>query len=317
MSEAPAVDAIDPSTPTWTAAAVARRLGVAPATLRSWSVRYGIGPPDHQPGRYRRYSTTDIAELETMRRLSRDGMPLATAASIARARHRLPAAPTADDGSDELATLLGAVRRLDSDSAVQILQRSLARRGVVDTWGRLCRPALSSTDLTAPAPTGLSILGVDHGHAPAHQEPTACADAECVLVWAITTSLRRLPPPTPAPPDAGWLLLACAEGEQHCLGMDVLLAALDERQIPARTLGPSVPTPALVHAAEHTAPAAVFVWAQTSGTAEPATLAGLRGWTRNVFAAGPGWSIGELPAGVRVVRDLAAAIDCAEATTRP
>lgn len=299
-----AAETTGPATPTWTAATVARRLGVAPATLRSWSVRYGIGPPDHHPGRHRRYTSTDIAELDTMHRLSRDGMPLATAAAVARHRHRPSAHPGAEAGRDELATLLGAVRRLDSDTAVEVLGRSLAHRGVVDTWAELCRPALAGTD-PAGAPE------------PGHRPSTSCVDAECVLVWAVTTSLRRLPPPAPAPPDAARVLLACAEGEQHALGTDVLLAALDESRVPARTLGPSVPSPALVHAVEQARPAALFVWAQTADTARPVAVDGLRARVGSLFAAGPGWSIRDLPAGVRVVRDLPGAVRCARAAVRP
>ena len=40
-----------PESSTLTVAAVARRLGVAPATLRTWARRYGLGPSDHPPGR--------------------------------------------------------------------------------------------------------------------------------------------------------------------------------------------------------------------------------------------------------------------------
>jgi len=72
--------------PLWTAAAVARRLGVAPATLRSWSLRYGIGPMDHFPGRHRRYSDADVAELDAMRALVGQGMVLPTAAAIVRSQ---------------------------------------------------------------------------------------------------------------------------------------------------------------------------------------------------------------------------------------
>ena len=51
------------SEPPLTVAAVARRLGVAPATLRTWDRRYGLGPSDHNSGQHRRYSTSDLAKL--------------------------------------------------------------------------------------------------------------------------------------------------------------------------------------------------------------------------------------------------------------
>src|SRR3954454_12802475 len=67
-----------------TAGAVARRLGVAVTTLRSWHQRYGLGPSRHAPGRHRRYTGEDLARLEVMRRLTADGLPPAEAARWAR-----------------------------------------------------------------------------------------------------------------------------------------------------------------------------------------------------------------------------------------
>ena len=52
-----------------TVAAVARRLGVAPATLRTWDRRYGLGPSEHSSGEHRRYSAIDISRLTLMRKL--------------------------------------------------------------------------------------------------------------------------------------------------------------------------------------------------------------------------------------------------------
>src|ERR1700712_5609807 len=46
--------------------AAARRVGVAPSTLRTWDRRYGIGPTDHTPGRHRRYSPDDRPRLDLM-----------------------------------------------------------------------------------------------------------------------------------------------------------------------------------------------------------------------------------------------------------
>lgn len=70
-------------TPTLTVAAVARRLGVAPSTLRTWDRRYGLGPSAHTAGAHRRYSPTDVARLMVMRRLTLEGVSPADAARIA------------------------------------------------------------------------------------------------------------------------------------------------------------------------------------------------------------------------------------------
>jgi transposase-like protein len=72
------------SGPMLTVAAVAGRLGVAPATLRTWDRRYGLGPSAHTAGAHRRYGATDVARLMTMRSLTLDGVPPADAARIAR-----------------------------------------------------------------------------------------------------------------------------------------------------------------------------------------------------------------------------------------
>ncbi|MCC9740218.1 MerR family transcriptional regulator [Streptomyces sp. MNU89] len=71
-----------------TTGAVARRLGVSPATLRSWDRRYGIGPEVRRDGRHRRWAPRDIAVLEEMCRLTASGIPPAEAARAARAAGR-------------------------------------------------------------------------------------------------------------------------------------------------------------------------------------------------------------------------------------
>jgi MerR family transcriptional regulator, light-induced transcriptional regulator len=71
--------------PCLTVSAVARRLGVAPATLRTWDRRYGLGPTRRRAGSHRRYTEQDVARLEAMRRLVLDGVPAAEAARLAAA----------------------------------------------------------------------------------------------------------------------------------------------------------------------------------------------------------------------------------------
>lgn len=98
MSEArpePPARAVDG--PALSVAAVARRLGVAPATLRTWDRRYGLGPSEHQAGSHRRYTGSDMARLLVMRRLTLDGVAPAEAARLALASD--PGAATALGGA--------------------------------------------------------------------------------------------------------------------------------------------------------------------------------------------------------------------------
>ena len=69
--------------PVLTVAAVARRLGVAPSTLRTWDRRYGLGPSAHTAGSHRRYGPDDLHRLSVMRGLTLEGVPPAEAAQIA------------------------------------------------------------------------------------------------------------------------------------------------------------------------------------------------------------------------------------------
>lgn len=69
--------------PALAVAAVAKRLGVAPATLRTWDRRYGLGPSEHTAGSHRRYTADDVARLVIMRRLTLEGVAPVDAARAA------------------------------------------------------------------------------------------------------------------------------------------------------------------------------------------------------------------------------------------
>src|SRR3954447_13935490 len=76
--------------------AVARRLGVPAPTLRTWNLRYGIGPSRRSPGGHRRYDVGDLRRLEEMNRLIRTGVPAADAAREVLRGGAPPAAPLQD-----------------------------------------------------------------------------------------------------------------------------------------------------------------------------------------------------------------------------
>lgn len=88
----------DPDHPALSVGAVARRLGVATSTLRTWDRRYGLGPHSHAGGSHRRYTDEDVERLALMRRLVLQGAGPAEAARVAVGTSR-----------DSLRTLAGSV----------------------------------------------------------------------------------------------------------------------------------------------------------------------------------------------------------------
>src|SRR5437588_3463154 len=124
---------------------VARQLGIAVTTLRTWHQRYGLGATGHAPGRHRRYTPEDLDRLETMLRLTRAGVPPAEAARRALAAPASPT-PTRDGGGRAIPVgraapaargLARAALRLDAAAATALLTDAVAADGVVAAWEHL------------------------------------------------------------------------------------------------------------------------------------------------------------------------------------
>jgi len=63
-------------------AALSRRTGIAPDTLRKWELRYGVLRPERTPGGQRRYSELDVQRVEWLRDRIRDGWRIGEAARV-------------------------------------------------------------------------------------------------------------------------------------------------------------------------------------------------------------------------------------------
>lgn len=273
----------------FTVAAVARRLGIAPATLRTWARRYGLGASAHTSGSHRRYTPADVERLEQVQRLVTRGVPLATAAAAVLGGHETPPEPgdtpeiaPAPVGGGvvialphaELPTrgLARAAMALDSGECARIIKGSIARRGVIATWDDVVRPVLQSIG----SKWERTDQGVEVEHALSHSVIAVFAHA----------GEHVIKPLNPRP-----IILACTTEEQHSLPLYAIFAALAERNIAARILGARVPADSLANAVERTGPVAVIVWSQLSDSADVAYLEALPK-TRppvTVIAAGPGW----------------------------
>lgn len=288
--------------PGLTVAAVARRLGVAPATLRTWDRRYGLGPSQHAAGAHRRYSPADIARLERMRRLVLTGVPPAEAARAAQS-DEVEESPivdfTARQGGGHVVAIPGgtpnarglarAALALDSDSCRSIVGETLDRRGVVWTWDHLIVPVL----------VGIGQKWEQSGRA---------IDVEHVLSESIQAEfserIGRAPSSSPAT-----VLLAGAPDELHVLPLWALGAGLAERHVSLLMLGARTPADALGQAMRRTGPGAVLVWSQTRHTGDPNALADLPDLRPEplILLGGPGWWAVDPPRGERV-SDLSEAI---------
>ena len=296
-----------------TVSAVARRMGVAPATLRTWDRRYGVGPSQHQAGSHRRYSERDVARLEHMRRLVIAGVAPADAARAALADEistddsgtRTPTtqAPQASrhgggnviamPGGGPLARgLARAAQSLDTEACQQILAEALEELGVMKAWNDVIVPVLSAIG----EKWRVTGQGVEVEHA------VSAAVQGSLAAW-----VRESGPPT----GGRAVILACAPGDQHTLPLWAVSAALAEVGIGARVLGADLPEDALATAVRRIGPAAVLVWAQVTETADPAMLDALP-VTRPaaaVLVGGPGWSDCEGSDGPQRVTSLEDAVE--------
>jgi hypothetical protein len=318
-----------------TAGAVARRLGVAVTTLRTWHQRYGLGPSQHVAGQHRRYTSEDLDRLQVMRRLTSQGVAPAEAAAWAKrvpvpvvdaAGPEVPADPLTEEGEPAPPTADGltfaardggghtirtgragpaarglarAAMRLDAPGMRDILETTVTARGVIAAWEDVIMPVL---------------IGVGERYAATKR----FIEVEHILSRGVTEVLSGVTrPPSDQTPQ---VLLATADEEQHTLPLEALAAALAQEGVPSRLLGPRVPAQALADAIARTGPAVVVVWSQLPGSADPAHWTPVLANRRRpllVAAAGPGWRDEKLPDGVTLLGSLAEAVQLIAAVVPP
>lgn len=303
---------------------VARRLGVAPTTVRTWDHRYGLGPDRHTGGRHRRWTAADVARLERMCALTATGLPPAEAARLARseepsapapggpeaaASRRPPARSRAGSGlrlgdaRQECKGIARAALRLDATALDRLLLDAITEHGLVGAWTEVIVPTLQAVGRKWET-SGERYVEVEH-----------------FLSWHVSGALRRTTPGPVADRPGATTVLACVPGENHTLALEVLSAALTERGVPVRMFGGALPVESLVAAVRRTGPAAVGLWAQSRGTASRPLAEhvagmewGVRGARRGpvVLTLGPGWA-GRTVTGLARPSGLAEAVTALEA----
>jgi MerR family transcriptional regulator, light-induced transcriptional regulator len=279
-----------------TVAAVARRIGVAPATLRTWDRRYGLGPSSHEAGEHRRYCPTDLAQLTMMRRLIISGVAPADAAIKAKAHsgsvsvdHVIEDFEVREDVVDSLHR---AAKSLDKNFVEMLLRKDISENGVIASWTEVIVPLLFLVgDEWAATGTGIEV--------------------EHMLSEMIKRLLREGVVEIKDPVNAQPVLLASVGEELHCLALHALAAALAEKRIETFFLGARTPLEAISGMVKRAAPPAVFLWAQLEQNSDPKffrDIPVIRPAPR-VIVGGPGWDQQEC-SDVVVAHDLTHA--CAE-----
>lgn len=182
-------------------AALSRRTGVAPDTIRKWEQRYGILRPTRTPGGQRRYSDVDVGRVEWLVARLSEGYRISEAASLLGAEAaESPASPAALRDA-----IVDAVRASDPARVARLVDQSISLLPLEKTLERVIAPALHSIgDLWA---AGEISVAQEH-----------------LLSASVRSRLERLLA------DArgsvrGVAVLTCAPGERHELGL-LMLALL-------------------------------------------------------------------------------------------
>ena len=237
-----------------TVAAVARRLGVAPATLRTWARRYGIGPSEHESGSHRRYSADDLATVTTMRRLIIAGMTPAQAAEKALTGPKAPKVEkiieSFSDRQEMITVLHNAAIAMDKKFIESTLRNDIEKNGVIHSWQEVIVPVLILIGKTWEE-TGEGI------------------EIEHFLSEILKRVLREQAFAIKKPINPRPVLVAAVGEETHSLAIHALAAALAERNIECHFLGARTPFAALEAMVEKFAPPAIFLWAQLVENADP------------------------------------------------
>lgn len=276
-----------------TVAAVARRLGIAPATLRTWDRRYGLGPTDHQEGNHRKYGPRDVARLMVMRRLIASGVSASDAAETALEHKGGAKLRVTELKFEERSELVNAIYSsavaLDREFITSSLTKDIKKNGVIRTWQEVIVPVLI-------------IVGDDWA------KSGEGIEVEHLLSEIIKSVMREKTNVTSQPVNTRPVLLASVGDEMHSLALHALAAALSEKKIDSFFLGSRTPLEALSAVVLRSAPPAIFLWAQLPVNGKPKffnDLPSVRPAPR-VVLGGPGWNAKDCSK-VAMVHDLPSA----------
>jgi methanogenic corrinoid protein MtbC1 len=250
--------------PIYNIKAVARLTGVAADTLRRWESRYGIMHPQRTASGYRMYSQHDVDTIRWLRERVEEGLSISRACELLRQEGDgvldrpaqpppapIPVAPLGV-GARPLSTLveelLTAYHNTDENAANKIINDALALYSLEQVVNELIYPSL--TEVGERWMSGEFTVAHEH--------------FASALVRSRLANLFHSSPYYAAGP---LILVACAPGELHEIGAQVVALFLRRSGYRVVYLGQNVPDESLVSMIRTLRPALVCCAASRTETA--------------------------------------------------
>jgi MerR family transcriptional regulator, light-induced transcriptional regulator len=186
--------------PSLNIAALTRRTGVPPDTIRKWEQRYGVLRPERTPGGQRRYSEIDVARVEWLKARIEEGYRIGEAAALLGSGDVVAMSP-----SKLRSAIVAATASSDVASLTRLVDQALALPSLEQSFVDVLAPAL--TDVGESWAAGELTVAQEH-----------------LASSTIRASLQRLLADARASV-RGIAVLACAPGERHEIGL-LMLAVL-------------------------------------------------------------------------------------------
>jgi methanogenic corrinoid protein MtbC1 len=241
--------------PIYNIKAVVEATGLPAATLRAWERRYGALSPGRTESGYRLYSARDIAVLRWLKarvdegmnisqaiQLLSQGRPTERAMGLESRRHEAGVGPR-----ETRDALLTALLRYDEAQADRLLEEAFAIYGLETVTESILAPAM--VQIGDMWHEGRTTTATEHF-------------ASNYLRRKIDSIINAAPQSTVGP----LVILGCAPGDWHELGLLLIYLMLRRRSINTIYLGQNVPLDQFVEEMERLKPAMVIMSAATGET---------------------------------------------------
>jgi methanogenic corrinoid protein MtbC1 len=230
-------------TPTLNMAALTRRTGVPPDTIRKWEQRYGVLHPARTPGGQRRYTEIDVARVEWLKARIAEGFRISEAAALLG-----PEGVASASSVDLRRAIVGATRTSDVGTVTAAVEQALLTLPAEAAFADVLRPALVEIGELWEA-----------GDVSVAQEHLATSAVRAALLRLLADHRGSV---------RGIAVLACAPGERHEIGLLMLAVLLRADGWQVLYLGADCPVDETIELADRVGASAVCFSASKHETAD-------------------------------------------------